>query len=181
MRHRAILLVGFALGLGGQGCQKSPEPSHYLRVDVQTDLAAPDDIDRLQIVVERQGVPFFSQTYDQEVIRALRDHGESLYLDNPHPSGDSPDKQLLTVKPIQISVLGYQGDQVRIVRSARLQFNDGHRHLSLPLCRTCLDLISCQDGQTCRRGQCQDEDVSAKELPVDEGGPGTGLAECGGP
>lgn len=68
------------------------------------------------------------------------------------------------------------GEEV-VDRSATPVFqNDEAKLLRLPLCRDCLD-VTCDTGETCRRGDCVDDSVDIASLPAD--GEGVDLAgEC---
>ncbi|MBI5532882.1 MAG: hypothetical protein HY898_09220 [Deltaproteobacteria bacterium] len=168
------LLAAGCMALGSCGTP-DPEKANYLRVVVAVDqnLKVPDEIDSFKLTVQRESVTLFTEDYTQEDIAKLPD---SLIIDNPHPSNDSPDQQVFSVKPITIKLVGYAKSTPRIWRYARVQYNAGKRQIGLPLCKDCLD-HACPDGETCILGTCSSWSLAPADS--DEGPMVNPLNECG--
>lgn len=167
--------VAAAAALFASGCEQQPDEPDYLRVvvDVDSKLLVPDDLDSFALRLERGGVMLFQENYGASVLQSLPD---SLVIENPHPSNDSPEKQLLTVKPLSITLVAYKGATARVWRTARVRFNSGKWQLALPICRDCLDK-ECPAGTTCRNGAC--EDWSVTPSASDDGAQLDPLQQCG--
>ena len=170
----ALRWMAAALVLLAAGCSQQPDDSDYLRVvvDIDSKLVVPEDIDSFVIEVDRGSARVFEHSYDRSVLEKLPD---SLVIENPHPSNDSPEKQLYTVEPLYLRLVGYQGSTPRLWRAARVRFNAGQLQIGLPMCKDCLD-SKCTDGTTCRHGTCEkwDETPSADSEPF-----GDPLTQCG--
>jgi hypothetical protein len=165
-----------ALAAGLAGCEQEAPVWDTLRVVVDTDAEVPAELDAFSLTVERSGVTVVSESWDASVLAGLPD---SFVLGNGSPNSDSPEKELTSVKPITVTVIGYLGDTPRLRRSAQLRFNRGNYQLPLPLCADCLD-VDCLAEETCKRGDCTSDDISeVSELPDDEDGAlANALGEC---
>lgn len=158
------------------GCDEEPEPYESLRVVVDTDATVPDDLDAFTLVVERNGVNLFNESYDAEALGALPD---SMVIVNGSPNNDSPEKQMTSVPAITVTVVGFLGGDARVSRAAELRFNRGQRQLPMPMCASCLD-VDCEAGETCKLGGCVDPFIgSIADLPEESEPLADALAECG--
>jgi hypothetical protein len=172
-RVARVLLVAGCVVLGACGTP-APEKANYLRVVVAVDakLKVPDEIDAFKLTVLREDALLFNGDFTKDEFAKLPD---SLIIENPNPSNDSPETQAYSVKPIYIKLIGSANGTPRIWRYARVQFNAGKRQIGLPLCKDCLD-HNCPDGQTCILGTCSEWTLAPADS--DEGPMVDPLKQC---
>jgi len=165
-----------AVFVASSSCEDTPPDDwDFIRVVVDTNASVPDELDAFSISVERSGTALFSENYDIEDLASLPD---SMVIVNETPSNDSPEKLATTLPFLTVTTTGYLAGDVRVTRSATLQFNAGQVQLPLPLCTDCLQK-DCENGLTCKRGQCVDASVGSLDDLPSEGSDFDPLADCG--
>lgn len=152
---------GFALGLLAFGCGEDPPKQGELMLVVTSDLAVPNDIDRLVWLVTLQGeeTPFAKET-------VVLESGSDLPVTLAIQAGPR------TRAPVTVRVEGRKGvspSLLRVAREARVVVPTSRvAELKLPLSWLCSDAnlsAACEPGSTCQAGHCVDAGVSAASLP----------------
>lgn len=150
---QAGLLTTLALG----AC--ADDKATAIVVAVHTEGRIPDDVSRLEIVVERDGKQFLSQPYE-------------LPADTRLPGTLTIEQDGASTSPVRVVVRAKDAssNSWRVVREARLGFSEQKtKLLRMALRFSCFDAADCADGSTCVGGECQDASVDAEALPEFEG------------
>jgi hypothetical protein len=155
------LLLGSALALLAAACGTDTPEQGELMLSVTTDMAVPNDIDRvvLSVTLDGETTPYKTQTVELA-------HGEDLPITLAIQAGKR------TTAPITVRVEGRKGDApslLRVSREARVMVPK-HRvaELKLPLSWLCTGAnLSevCEEGSTCQAGHCVAAAVATASLP----------------
>ncbi|MFO0660782.1 MAG: hypothetical protein U0165_13260 [Polyangiaceae bacterium] len=159
LRSALGLLVGGCL-LGAvttTGCADRKATS--MVVAVSSEIAVPDEVDHLEIHVSSLGAAKFDRTY------LLGQNGDASL---PGTLVISPEDETDPSTPVKVTVVAkYHDTRIRVLREAVLAFSDEkQRLLRMPLRFSCLDFEEiCQEGNTCRGGECVPSTIDASALP----------------
>jgi hypothetical protein len=158
---RSRCLVGTVLALLTPGCSSDAAPQGELMLSIATDMAVPNDIDRVfwSITLDGEATPYASGIVK---LASGRDLPVTLAVE----AGPK------TTTPITLRVEGRKGaapSLVRVVREATVVVpKDRVAKLELPLSWLCSDANlsePCAAGATCQAGRCVDAAVTTASLP----------------
>jgi hypothetical protein len=159
---RARALFGLALALLAAACSSDAPKQGELMLSIATDMAVPNDIDRVvwSVTLDGETEPFRTETVELAT-------GTDLPLTLAIQAGPK------TTAPITIRVEGRKGELpsslLRISREAKVVVpKDRVAKLELPLSWLCggANLSApCKDGTTCQAGHCVDSVVAPASLP----------------
>jgi hypothetical protein len=165
-RTRAVL--GLTLATLASGCGDDPQPKGALMLSITTDMAVPNDIDRLKwsITLDGETTPFATEMVelasgtDLPVTLAIK-AGRNTQLPitvrvEGHKGGDSSSPPTITAPP-------------KVAREARLRMPQDRvatldLHLSW-LCSPANLAEACEASTTCQAGHCVDAAVQTASLP----------------
>jgi hypothetical protein len=164
---RSPALFGLALALLAAACSSDAPKQGELMLSIATDMAVPNDIDRVvwSITLDGETEPFKSRTVELA-------KGTDLPLTLAIQAGPK------TTAPITVRVEGRKGDPPSLLRVSReakvLVPRDRVAQLELPLSWLCSGAnlsAPCEDGTTCQAGHCVDIAVATASLPDFEPSP----------
>lgn len=155
----AIAVAGTALAALALGAC-SASPATQLIVVVDTDLAVPAELDRIEVVVRGPGG-------GEETERAtLRDRALLPLTVGVAPSGDA-------LGPVTITASGFLGEGLVVSRTHRVTLIAGEtRTLIMHLTAACASRDEpCPSGETCGENGCVTSELDASTLPGWAGAP----------
>jgi YVTN family beta-propeller protein len=162
----------FLAALGGCGGGQTAPPVGGLVLTVETDLALPQDIDRIHVEVSQFGQVLLSEDHEVGPDK-LRVPAEFRVP----PVGNS--------MPVTARGVAYKNGEARIERSAVTPIPTLYLgRLRLPLNYLCDGTATregtstCGDARTCKQGTCRPSQVAPADVPPYESGPGA--ADAGG-
>lgn len=121
-------------------------PPNELRVEVATDLVAPDQIDRVVLTARRSGVEFNRREW--RLARVARPDSLPATFRLYTADGTTP--------TVDLEAVGYRGTQVQVRRRAEVPLVETAQtmFLRLGLVASCVGRPDCPAGQTCIEGRC---------------------------
>jgi hypothetical protein len=155
MYRRGASIVAAAITVGAILPACRDEDGGRVVLAVSNEARVPDDVDALEILVERGGASRFAQRY-------------VLQRGQPLPGTLAVENESVSRDPVTVTVRVQRSDQPgtwRITRKARFSFaKEKTKLLRLPLRYVCLDVV-CEADATCIGGVCGSPDVDVDALP----------------
>src|SRR3954447_14433444 len=150
------LAVCLALALLG-ACQ----PRTEIMVGIVTELRAPDLIDQVSLTVLRDGVPL---AFEQKPDWHIADGKVGTFVLPGSYGLFSPDG---SSRRVEVTVHGVKNGNTVIERKAVVSLvPEKTLFMRMGLVVSCMGKLDCSDGQSCIEGECKDEAVDARMLPL---------------